>query len=160
MFELPPAVLSARGLNHSYGSRHVLQDCAVDLYPAECLAIVGPSGSGKSTLLSLLAGRLALPVGATYRLAGHDLQGLQARAYLRRLSGYVAQDAARMLDLRLSAAANIVRSLFDLGRSDARGVLAEAVDWMERLGLDGARMADPVAQFSGACSNACRSLPP
>lgn len=150
MFELPPPVLSAHGLGHAYRGRVVLQGCDIALYPGECLAIVGPSGSGKSTLLSLLAGRLPLAEGADYRLGGHDLRDpALRRAHLRRLTGYVAQQAATVLDLRLSAAANIVRPLLDLGRRDAKGALAEARCWMERLGLEAERLADPVGQFSG-----------
>lgn len=149
MFELPPPVIDLQGLSFSHGSVPILHDCALQLYPAECLAIVGASGSGKSTLLSVLAGRLPLPVAARYHLAGVDMRGDGTPRHWRRDTGYVGQNAAAMLDLNLSAAGNIARRLLDLGAREAHGVLAQTRDWLQRLGLDPQRLKDPVGQFSG-----------
>lgn len=149
MFELPPPVLSVTGLSHRYAGRAVLHDCALSLYPGECLAIVGASGSGKSSLLSLLAGRQAWQEIGHYHLAGRDMRAQAAPRFVREVSGYVAQQAGQMLNMNLSAAANIVARPLDLGRRDARALLAEALDWLEKLGLDPARLGDRVGGFSG-----------
>lgn len=149
MFELPPPVIDLQGLSFGHGAVPVLHDCALQLYPAECLAIVGASGSGKSTLLSVLAGRSPLPMVAHYHLAGRDMRADAAREHWRRETGYVGQNAAQMLDLNLSAAGNIARRLLDLGSREAQGVLAQCRDWLHRLGLDPQRLKDPVGQFSG-----------
>jgi len=48
--------LRLRGLDKSFGTRHVLQGLDLDVAPGEFVALVGRSGCGKSTLLRLIAG--------------------------------------------------------------------------------------------------------
>jgi polar amino acid transport system ATP-binding protein len=64
-----PAVIEARGLVKSYGTRTVL--CGVDLAidEGETVVIIGPSGSGKTTLLRCL-NRLETPDSGIVRLRG------------------------------------------------------------------------------------------
>ena len=45
------AIISARGVNVSFGSKTVLRDLDLDVYRGEILAFIGPSGAGKSVLL-------------------------------------------------------------------------------------------------------------
>lgn len=47
-------LLEATRLCKSYGSKAVLQDLSLTIYPGEFVAVVGKSGCGKSTLLNLL----------------------------------------------------------------------------------------------------------
>jgi D-xylose transport system ATP-binding protein len=49
-------LLSARGLNKSFGPVHVLHDVDFDVYPGEVTALVGDNGAGKSTLVKCFAG--------------------------------------------------------------------------------------------------------
>jgi D-xylose transport system ATP-binding protein len=49
-------ILSARGLNKSFGPVHVLHDVDFDVYPGEVTALVGDNGAGKSTLVKCFAG--------------------------------------------------------------------------------------------------------
>ena len=65
------------------------------------------------------------------------------------LCGYVAQDASTTLNLRQSAATNIVRRLFDLGDNRAVDALKQAQKWGQRLGLCPERLHEPVKNFSG-----------
>lgn len=44
-------MLSIRGLNKSFGDKHVLKDIDLDIKEGEVISLIGPSGSGKSTLL-------------------------------------------------------------------------------------------------------------
>ena len=50
-------LLSARGLNKSYGHRPLFSELSFDLRVGERVGLIGPNGAGKSTLLRLLAGR-------------------------------------------------------------------------------------------------------
>ncbi len=60
-------LLSARQLVRTIDGREVLSDVALDIYPAERVALVGPSGSGKTTLLTLLAGLIRPTTGEVRR---------------------------------------------------------------------------------------------
>jgi len=48
--------LTLRGVDKSFGSRHVLEQLDLNVAPGEFVALVGRSGCGKSTLLRLIAG--------------------------------------------------------------------------------------------------------
>lgn len=50
------AMLEAKSLSKSFGSRKVLNGLNLQIEEKEFVAVLGPSGSGKSTLLRLLAG--------------------------------------------------------------------------------------------------------
>ncbi len=50
------AVLTARDLSKTYGTRSLFSDVALALEERERLALIGPNGSGKSTLLKIIAG--------------------------------------------------------------------------------------------------------
>jgi len=50
------ALLAARGLRKSFGSRQVLDGLDLDVEPGARLGLIGPNGGGKSTLLRILAG--------------------------------------------------------------------------------------------------------
>jgi ABC-type multidrug transport system ATPase subunit len=65
----PSQLLSAKRINMSYGSRHVLEDVSFSIAPGECVALVGENGAGKSTLLRILVGLLR-PVSGEINLQG------------------------------------------------------------------------------------------
>ncbi len=50
------AVLTARDLSKTYGTRSLFSDVALALEERERLALIGPNGSGKSTLLKIITG--------------------------------------------------------------------------------------------------------
>ncbi|MCR6650106.1 MAG: ATP-binding cassette domain-containing protein [Cellvibrionaceae bacterium] len=50
------AVIKARGLNKSYGSKRVLDNINLDLMPGRILGLIGPNGAGKTTLLKTILG--------------------------------------------------------------------------------------------------------
>lgn len=49
-------VMHARGLQKSYGNRHLFSNVSVDIYRGEKVALIGPNGSGKTTLFQILLG--------------------------------------------------------------------------------------------------------
>ena len=57
-------IMSARGLEMSFGQTHALRGVDLDLLAGEVLAVTGPSGSGKSTLLHVMAGVLVPDAGS------------------------------------------------------------------------------------------------
>jgi len=149
-------ILSARGLDLSFGAVRALDGVSVDLWPGEVLAIVGESGSGKSTLLRVLAGEAAPSAGSvTYRDAdgaGMDVHGMGEPA-LRRLArtewGFVRQEARDGLRMGVSAGGNVGERLMATGARHYGDIRAEAARWLERVEISADRIDDRPGLFSG-----------
>jgi phospholipid/cholesterol/gamma-HCH transport system ATP-binding protein len=59
--EPPPGarvLIRVRGVNKSFGPRHILRGIDLDIYQGETLVILGGSGSGKTTVVKHLMGSL------------------------------------------------------------------------------------------------------
>jgi len=81
----PDRVLTADGLDKSFGAQAVLRGLSLEVNRGDRIALVGPNGAGKSTLLRLLAG-LDQPDRGQVTLAD------EVRV------GYFAQDQSQTLD--------------------------------------------------------------
>ena len=154
-------LLSVVGVGKRYGARWACRDVSFDLWPGEVLAIVGESGSGKSTLLNLLSLRTPLDEGTVhYALradagspgALHDLAALseaRQRLLARTDWGFVEQNPRDGLRMAVSAGANVAERLMVLGQEHYGRLRGQALDWMQRVELDAARVDDRPTQFSG-----------
>ena len=154
-------LLSVQGVGKRYGARWACRDVSFDLWPGEVLAIVGESGSGKSTLLNLLALRTPLDEGAVHyalRADGstpgglHDLATLseaRRRLLARTDWGFVEQNPRDGLRMAVSAGANVAERLMVLGQEHYGRLRGQAMDWMQRVELDGHRIDEHPTQFSG-----------
>jgi ABC-2 type transport system ATP-binding protein len=69
----PPPLVSAEGLQKSYGTFVALQGFSLEVPAGEILALVGPNGAGKTTALKLLAGLLT-PTRGRALIGGLDVQ--------------------------------------------------------------------------------------
>jgi ATP-binding cassette subfamily F protein uup len=67
------AMLAARGLKFSHGSRVILDDATIVIDDADRAALVGDNGAGKSTLLSMFAGLQKADDGTIERGRGQTL---------------------------------------------------------------------------------------
>lgn len=154
MSETP--LLSARGITKRYGPRIGCQDVSFDLYEGEVLAIVGESGSGKSTLLSVLSTRLDPTAGSVrYRLRDGEIADVFAldearrRFLLRTDWGFVHQDAREGLRMAVSAGGNVGERLMAVGDRHYGRIRDTALDWLDRVEIDVARIDDAPRTFSG-----------
>ena len=131
-------IMSARGLEMSFGQTHALRGVDLDVAAGEVLAVTGPSGSGKSTLLHVMAGVLVPDAGRVDYHGGdvsQDITALDeaARSRLRlKEFGFIFQFGQLLPDL--SALDNVTIPLLLAGTARRRA-LAQARETLGELGL-------------------------
>ncbi|GAA2577673.1 ABC transporter ATP-binding protein [Actinomadura fulvescens] len=119
--------LHASGVTLAYGGTPVVTGLDLQVRAGEVLVVVGPSGCGKSTLLRAFAGLLPVEAGSV-RAGDTPITGPSRDRAL------VFQDDA-LLPWR-SARRNVELALAMRGVPRARR-RAEALRWLDRVGLDG-----------------------
>jgi putative phosphonate transport system ATP-binding protein len=149
-------LLRVRELSHRFAGVLALQQASLEVYPGEVVAVVGESGSGKTTLLNCVAGRLVPTAGEVlYRDAQgcwRDVVALsdrERRVLARTEWGFVEQQASDGLRMDVSAGANIGERLMGQGLRHYGQLRHRALNWMQRVELDGARIDDTPRAYSG-----------
>jgi peptide/nickel transport system ATP-binding protein len=143
-------VLSVRGLDASYGSRHTLFDIDIDVHRNECLALVGESGSGKTTLARCVSG-LHKDYTGEVRLGEAVLpQAARRRSNeARKEIQYVFQNPYASLNPRRTVGQTIARQLqlfYPGARGDASARVSEC---LERVALSSSAANRFPDQLSG-----------
>jgi peptide/nickel transport system ATP-binding protein len=118
--------------------------------PGERVAVVGESGSGKSTTAAAVVRLLAAnaTITGTIRFAGEDVGALGAqsfRALLGRRIGYVPQDPTVSLNPVKTIGQQVAEVLTIHRVADRRSALEQAVQALERAGID--RPAERARQY-------------
>ncbi|MFE7110624.1 ABC transporter ATP-binding protein [Streptomyces sp. NPDC057575] len=143
-------MLSATGVDLSYGSALAVRDVHLSLARGEIAAITGASGSGKSSLLYCLAGVLP-PTRGQVRFEGRAYDGLDDEdiSTLRRERfGFVFQYGELLPELTIEE--NTALPLRLAGQSK-RPALQAAGEVLDRLGMGELRERRP-SQVSGGQS--------
>jgi putative phosphonate transport system ATP-binding protein len=153
MTESPTAgpILRVRGLTKRFAGRVACAGLSFEVRPGEVLGIVGESGSGKSTALQCVYLDQAADSGSV-RLAGEELTTVDAarRRWLRNFRmGMVYQDAARGLDLGISAGGNIAERLLAADWRHVGRIRHRATGLLDRVEVAGERMDEHAGAFSG-----------
>jgi len=125
--DLAPPAVALKGVGRRFAEYAAVQDITFDVAKGRFVAIVGPSGCGKSTLLNMIAGLLAPSAGAV-DIFGEPLAGINRRA------AYMFQQDAL---LPWKTVLGNVQFGLDLRGRDRRDARAEAVAWIDRVGLGG-----------------------
>ncbi|MGH9659043.1 MAG: ABC transporter ATP-binding protein [Bryobacteraceae bacterium] len=124
---MPEPAVRLERLTRTFGAYTAVEDVTLDVPEGAFVSLVGPSGCGKSTLLNLAAG-LAAPSAGEVRIFGEPLRGINRRAT------YMFQHDA-LLPWK-TVAGNVAFGLVLRGASRA-AARAAAIEWIERVGLDG-----------------------
>ena len=80
--------IDVRGLNKSFGDKHVVQDVSIQVEQGRICGFLGPNGSGKTTTLRMLCGLLT-PDSGEGACLGFDI--LRQAGEIKRRTGYMTQ---------------------------------------------------------------------
>ena len=156
IMEADTPLLRVSNVAKRYGDRIALHGASFELWPGEVLAVVGESGSGKSTLLNMIAARDKPDGGSVqFNTRGGGLREVFAmseaeqRLLARTDWGFVHQHAADGLRMDVSAGANVGERLMGLGERHYGRLRATAIEWLQRVEIDPARIDDAPRTFSG-----------
>jgi ABC-2 type transport system ATP-binding protein len=142
-----PAI-DVRGLNKSFGAKHVVTDLSLRVQPGEIFGFLGPNGSGKTTSIRMMCGLLT-PDSGSGTCLGFDI--LRESGQIKRNVGYMTQRFSFWEDLSIrenldfvarvyqmpEREAAVQRALADLGLKDRAEQLAGELSggWKQRLAL-------------------------
>lgn len=141
-------LVTARGLQKSYGSLHVLKNIDLDISKGEIVSIVGASGAGKSTLLHLL-GTLDQPDKGTITINGREISRLKGKnlaAFRNRHIGFIFQ--FHQLLAEFTALENAAMPALIAGETFAAAA-AKALSLLKLLGLENRAGHKPSALSGG-----------
>jgi ABC-2 type transport system ATP-binding protein len=148
--------IDVRGLNKSFGDKHVVRDVSIQVGEGRITGFLGPNGAGKTTTLRLLCGLLT-PDSGEGEVLGLDFR--TQTAAIKRQTGYMTQSFSLYQDMTIEENLTFIarvyglenrkqvvnRALDDLGLQDRRGQLAGALSggWKQRLALAAATLHGP-----------------
>lgn len=133
------AAIDVKGLNKSFGDKHVVRDVSIRVETGRITGFLGPNGAGKTTTLRLLCGLLT-PDSGEGEVLGMDFR-TQADA-IKRETGYMTQRFSLYEDMTIEENLEFIARVYEL--DDRRGRVGAA---LERLGLQDRRK-----QLAGALS--------
>jgi len=148
--------VDVRGLNKSFGPRHVVQDLSIQVEKGKITGFLGPNGSGKTTTLRMLCGLLT-PDSGEGAVLGLDFRA-DAEA-VKRQTGYMTQKFSLYEDLSIEENLDFVARVHELpgrrervkGSLDRLGLTARKKQlagslsggWKQRLALAASIMHEP-----------------
>ncbi len=132
--------IDVRGLNKSFGDRHVVRDFSIQAPAGRITGFLGPNGSGKTTTLRMLCGLLT-PDSGEGTVLGWDI--LRQADEVKRRTGYMTQKFSLYEDLTIEENLQFMARVHDLD-----GRRRRVADALERLGL-GERRRQLAGKLSG-----------
>jgi len=148
--------IDVRGLNKSFGDKHVVRDLSLQVEYGQILGFLGPNGSGKTTSIRMLCGLLR-PDSGSGTCLGYDV--IRETAAIKREVGYMTQGFSLWGDLTIRENLDFVARMY--GMKDRKQAVAAAIDglglgtrrdqlagtlsggWKQRLALAACMLHDP-----------------
>ena len=138
-------IVELKGVSKSFGSKKILDNVDLKIYPGDALGVIGPSGTGKSTILRVIAGLLKPDTGEVY-IQGQKRQGIIEEGEASLGVGMVFQQSALFDSLTVDE--NIGFALYRYSKLPPKKI-RELVDRkLEIVGLPGTGDLYP-AELSG-----------
>ena len=150
------AAIDVRGLNKSFGDKHVVQDLSIQVEERRICGFLGPNGSGKTTTLRMLCGLLT-PDSGSGTCLGFDI--IRQADEIKRQTGYMTQRFSLYEDLTIAENLEFTARVYGLDRrrervdqaigrlglANRRGQLAGELSggWKQRLALASATLHEP-----------------
>jgi ABC-2 type transport system ATP-binding protein len=148
--------IDVKGLNKSFGDKHVVQDFSIAVEAGRICGFLGPNGSGKTTTLRMLCGLLT-PDSGEGACLGFDIR--READQIKRRTGYMTQRFSLYEDLTLEEnltftarvygldrrRERVSEALNSLGLYERRRQLAGTLSggWKQRLALASATLHGP-----------------
>jgi ABC-2 type transport system ATP-binding protein len=116
--------IDVRGLNKSFGKKHVVRNFSLQVRRGEIYGFLGPNGSGKTTSIRMLCGLLR-PDSGSGTCLGYDV--LTQAASIKREVGYMTQRFSLWEDLTIRENLDFVARMYGMRerRSAISAILAQ-----------------------------------
>ncbi|SMD12038.1 monosaccharide ABC transporter ATP-binding protein, CUT2 family [Fulvimarina manganoxydans] len=140
--------VSMRGIVKTFGSVEALRGVDLDLYPGECLGLVGDNAAGKSTLTKILSGTY-IPDGGTLEIDGEDVRLTGPSDARARHIEMVFQDLSLCDTIDVAGNLFLGREIIKNGFLDKRAMAEKAKEMLAALDIRIPNLSAKVAQLSG-----------
>ena len=114
--------IDVRGLNKSFGAKHVVKDFSLQARRGEIYGFLGPNGSGKTTSIRMLCGLLK-PDSGSGTCLGYDV--VRETAAIKREVGYMTQRFSLWEDLTIRENLEFVARMY--GMENRKTAVAETL---------------------------------
>jgi ABC-2 type transport system ATP-binding protein len=114
--------IDVRGLNKSFGKKHVVKDFSLQVREGEIYGFLGPNGSGKTTSIRMICGLLK-PDSGHGTCLGYDIKD---SASIKREVGYMTQRFSLWEDLTIRENLEFVARMY--GMKDRRRAVEAILD--------------------------------
>jgi ABC-2 type transport system ATP-binding protein len=134
-----PYSIDVKGLNKSFGHKHVVNDVSMRVQRGEIFGFLGPNGSGKTTTIRMMCGLLT-PDSGSGTCLGFDIRKQQAQ--IKRRVGYMTQRFSFWDDLSIRENLDFIARMYEMP-ARPRAVAAA---------LDGLGLTSRASQLAGSLS--------
>ncbi len=138
-------LLTASGLEKTYGKRKVVQDASLHVRNGEAVGLLGPNGAGKTTIFYMVTGLVAADRGRI-TLDGHDITGLPMYRRARLGIGYLPQEASIFRGLNVE---DNVRAVLEVVEPDRDRREAELDALLDEFDIKRLRKSPSIALSGG-----------
>jgi ABC-2 type transport system ATP-binding protein len=104
-------IISIRNLCKTYGSKQVLKNISIDIFPGQVIGYIGPNGAGKSTTVKILCGLIS-DFSGQVTIKGFDIK--QNPLAVKSIIGYVPELAELYDVLTPNEFLSLVGALYNL----------------------------------------------